>query len=149
MSANFIQRPIEESVWHPQIAGVDFSERLHNLLKKTADQGIQLFCMYVEVEDDEQGAGYIEQVTPENCRVVISDLDDDSDCIMLLDRRDNKWWRFTRYEHPDIFEDNARACAPWAVRIASLVPTETNYKAMLEQMGTDLEGDLFIPEGWE
>ncbi len=150
MPVNFSRRGIEDNTWHPEVCGVDFYERLMKTLGACAVQGIEAWTAWVEVDGDDNGPGYTEQVTPENCQVVISDLDDDSDSVMLLDRRDNLWFRFNRLNHPEIFNSVASTVAPWAQRFSSLIPTQAGYKSVLDQLEGDVEtgGDLTVPDDW-
>jgi hypothetical protein len=147
MSANFYRRPIEDNEWRPNIAGVDFTERVLKALGEAAMNGIDTWTAWVDVDDDSTGEGYTEQLTQENCQLAVSDVDDDSDCVMLLDRRDSLWFRFTRLQHPDIFDWVASTVAPWAMKFMSIVPLEQNYNAMLKQMVGDVDS-FEIPEDW-
>lgn len=150
MSVNFSRRGIEDNTWSPNVCGVDFTERLMKTLGACAVQGIEVWTAWVEILEDASGPGYTEQVTPENCQVVISDLDDDSDAVLLLDRRDGMWFRFNRLNHADIFNGVASTVAPWAQRFSSLIPTQAGYKSVLDQLGRDIgEGDLTLPDGWD
>lgn len=148
MSISFLKRPIEENTWKPEVCGISFSERLHARLGAAAAQGIGLWTCWVEV-DVEADDGYTEQVTPDNCQVQISDLDDDSDAILLLDRRDGLWFRFNRLNHPDIFDSTVGIVAPWAVRTSGFLPGVTAYKAVLDQLQGDVAETLFIPDEWQ
>lgn len=148
MSAQFERRSIEENTWKPEVLGVSFEERLMKMLGVCAVRGIEVWTVFVTVEDDDTGEGYTEQVTPENCQVIISDLDDDSDSILLRDRRDGMFFRFNRLNHPDIFDDIAATVAPWAQRFSSLIPSEQQYRSVLNQLEGDLGDELTVPDDW-
>lgn len=146
MAVSFHRRGIEDNVWQPEISDVDFTQRLHKYLGGIAT-GTEMWTAWAEVEDDDLGAGYVTQCTPENTKVIMSELDDDSDAVLFRDDRDGQWFRFFRAQHQHIFDYVAQTLMPWSVYQISLVPQEDVYSAMQRAMTCDL-GD-FIPDEWD
>ena len=150
MGATFSRQPIESNTWHPEVLGIDYTERMLKALGEAAAQGNDTWCTFVTIDDDDLGEGYTEQVTQDNCMIVSSDLDDDSDAILLLDKRDQKYFRFSRFNHQESFNDNARLVVPWAKRFGSMVPLDVNLKPVMDQLQGDIDTDrLTIPDDWQ
>lgn len=148
MSVSLVRRTIEENTWQPNLLGVNFTEIMAKRLGEAALQGVPLWTAWAVVETDSAGEGYEFQVTQDNCEVLISDFDDDSDTILLLDRRDSMYWRYNRLNHAAYFDNMVQIVAPWSKRTSSMVPTELAYKAVLEQLAGDVEQTDHIPDDW-
>ncbi len=147
MPAKFYRKSIEDNTWNPEVCAVDMRERMAAKIAKWAED-TELFTVWIEVEDDEVGEGYVEQVTQDNCRVFISELDDDSDTISYLDRRDGMWFSWMRATHGDSFDEIARAVIPWAVYSHSIAPQQQVYQKFLDFATMDMGDNFTIPDDW-
>lgn len=149
--ANFLRRPMEANAWRPIVAEVDFTEQMLKKIGELATQGeVWTAWVYLDaIEDADPPMPEVEfQITQENCRVISSDLDDDADAVLVLDPRDNLWFRYSRMStDPEVFEWCAITVMPWSVRISSMAPLEENYKPILKMMSRDVE-DFEIPDDW-
>lgn len=140
--AHFERREWEENTWHPEIAGVDFTERLYKFMGDVALDGTQIYTAWLVTEDQEI------QITPESSRAFISLVDDESDTITVLDPSDGLWFHFMRVTHSDNFQEVFDIVAPWAAVTTGVTPTEEVYAKYLEIVSQDTAGD-FLPDGWE
>jgi hypothetical protein len=140
--AHFEKREWSENTWHPEIAGVDFTERLHRFMGEVAMDGSEIYTAWLVTEDNEI------QITPETSRVFISLIDDDSDTITVLDPTDGLWFNFLRVNHAEYFDTIRQLVSPWATVTCSLTPQEEVYKRFLKTITSDTEGDIFIPDDW-
>lgn len=147
--ASFEKRSIEENTYYPEVCGVDFRERIKQKLAQAAATGAELWTAWFTVNDDETGPGFTQQLTQENCRVFMSDVDDEADTISVLDPRDGQWFTYTRFTHPENFMAMAQVVLPWSVRVGSMVPLTEPYSYVLKQMSNDIpDGVDGLPDGW-
>jgi hypothetical protein len=139
--AHFERRTWEENTWKPEIAGVDFSLRVAKFMGEVSMNGTNVYTAWF-VDDD-----YEAQITPDTTRVFLSLVDDDSDTINVLDRRDNLWFTFIRAQHPETFPTVLQLVVPWATTASSLTPMEDVYQRFINASIRDTAGDeLFIPD---
>lgn len=141
---HFEKRTWEENTWHPEVCGVDFTERLHRFMGKVALDGTELYTAWLVTEDGEI------QITPEGSRVFISLLDDDSDTITVLDPADGMWFNFMRATHgEEVFENVRRLITPWATVTASMTPQTEVFERFLKAVTKETQEDeLFLPDDW-
>lgn len=140
----FEKREWDENTWFPEIAGVDFTDRLHNFMGQVAVDGTELYTAWLVTDEVEI------QVTPESSRVYLSLLDDDSDTIQVLDPTDGLWFNFMRFNHEDVFNSVVDLITPWTTMIGGLTPTEEIYERFLRSVTKDTGVDsLYIPDDWE
>jgi hypothetical protein len=137
MPIQFEKRPIEENTWKPEVAGIDFTEKLMDCLAHSAAQGAEVWIAWVTVEADGLGEGYDEQVTPENTRTFMSQIDDDSDMVSYFDKRDGQWFTFYRFNHQEIFDSVVQTILPWSTNTVSIAPNEQIYERMIASMTND------------
>jgi hypothetical protein len=153
--ATFESRGLEHNTWNPEVCGVNFAKRLHKFLGEVAmpdedDEPVPMYTVWVVDDKLVNGQTLDEQITPDNSRIFLSLLDDDSDTITIYDRRDNLWFNFMRLAHPDVFDSICQGIAPWSVMTTALTPSEQVYKRFLDSVTEDTAQDeMFIPEGWE
>jgi hypothetical protein len=141
--AHFERREFEANTWNPNIACVDFTERLHRFMGEVAMDGSELYTAWF-IDDD-----YEEQITPETSRLHISLVDDESDTVLVLDRRDNLWFQFLRVAVPDLFDSVVELVRPWSTVVMSLTPSEEIYSRYLKLVSKDTSADeLHVPEDW-
>lgn len=149
MPASFQRRPIEANEWQPQACEINFSEKLASWLGKIAAADIEMWTAWVTIDDDQYGEGYTEQCSQENTKVALSELDDDSDAVLYKDRRDGRYFRYTRYNHPEVFDYLVETVLPWSIAYHSIAPIEENFKAHLDDITGDLaDEDLHVPDEW-
>ena len=147
--ASFEKRTLEENTWTPEVCGVDFTKRLYKMLGEMTMDEAEAYTVWVTVDDDSVGEGYTEQVTPDNSRLFLSVLDDDSDVFTLLDKRDGLWFNFMRLEHQEYFDTICETVAPWTTMTTRITPMDEAYKRYLEAVSKDMAGDeLVIPDDW-
>lgn len=149
MPASFHVRGIEENEWRPNVAGVDFTERMHRKMGEWALEA-EIYTIWVEFSDDDYGEGYEMQITPDNCRMFTSELDDDSDTVSIQDRRDSNWFVYLRsILGSEPFDQVANVIRPWARQSHGLTPQQDVYQKYLDQVTTELgDEDLHVPEDW-
>lgn len=140
--AHFERREWDENTWHPEIAGVDFTDRLHKFMGNVALDGTQIYTAWLITEENEI------QITPETSRAFISLLDDESDTITVRDPADGLWFHFMRVTHPDTFQEVLEMTMPWSAVTTGITPTEEVYGKYLEIVSRDTTGD-FIPDDWQ
>lgn len=140
--AHFEKRSWEDNTWHPEIGGVDFTERVSKFMGNVALDGTEIYTAWL-VTDDEQEI----QITPESSRIYVSFVDDESDTITILDPSDGLWFHFMRITHKDTYEDAFRIVAPWSAVTTSIAPLPEVYSKYLEIVSRDTSD--FIPDGWE
>jgi hypothetical protein len=141
--AHFEKREFDQNTWYPEIAGIDFTKRLHEFMGNVALDGTELYTAWF-IDDDHE-----EQITPETSRVFVSLIDDDSDTISVFDRRDGLWFQFMRHAHPESFQQVLTLVAPWSTVAQSLTPMPEIYQRFLDTVTKDTEtDDLHIPDDW-
>lgn len=141
--AHFEKREFDQNTWFPEVAGVGFSERLARYMGQVASDGTELYTAWFVDGDHE------EQVTPDVAKVFVSLTDDDSDVIMIYDRRDDMHFQFFRSSMPDAFPHVFQLIAPWSVVAHSLTPLPEVYQRFIDMTTKDTETDeLFVPDDW-
>lgn len=139
----FEKREWDENTWFPEVAGVDFTDRLQRFMGEVAMDGTELYTAWLVTDEVEI------QVTPESSRVYLSLLDDDSDTIQVLDPSDGLWFNFMRFNHQEVFDDVRKLITPWTTSITALTPSEDIYERFLKSVAKDTAVDnLFIPDDW-
>lgn len=142
--AHFEKKEWDQNVWKPEIAGVDFTERLHRFMGKVASDGTEIYTAWL-ITDDESEI----QITPDSARVFLSLIDDDSDTITVLDPSDGLWFQFMRQTHPESFQSVLQLVAPWAQTTTGLTPTPEVYGRFLKAVSSDTdEDDFHVPDDW-
>lgn len=139
----FEKREWSDNTWFPEIAGVDFTDRLHRFMGEVAMDWTELYTAWLVTDEVEI------QVTPESSRVYLSLLDDDSDTIQVLDPTDGLWFNFMRFNHMEVFDDVRKLITPWTTSITALTPSEDIYERFLKTITRDtVEESLHIPDDW-
>ena len=142
--AHFEKRGWDENTWNPEIAGVQFGDRLYKFMGNVALDGTEIYTAWL-ITDDEQEI----QITPESARVFLSLIDDDSDTVTVLDPSDGLWFNFMRQTHPDSFQSVLQLVAPWAQTTTGVTPTPEVYARFLKAVSSDTETDDFhVPDEW-
>ena len=141
--AHFEKREWDQNTWNPNIAGVGFGDRVHHFMGQVALDGTELYtAWFVDGEHEEQ-------VTPDTTRIFISLVDDDSDTILVFDRRDGLHFQFLRVNMPEQFPQIFQLIAPWSTVTQSLTPLPEVYQRFIDMTTRDTAVDeLYIPDSW-
>lgn len=145
MAVNFSKGDIELNKYQPERCGVDFTERLAKKMGEWATE-TEVYTVWVTFEADEFGEAITVQGTPDNMRTFISELDDDSDTVSVLDPRDGKWFVFNRGKHNEIFDTIVSTIAPWSTNCYGLLPQPDVFERFLEsalEIPDELPEDFF------
>jgi hypothetical protein len=142
--SHFEKREWDQNTWLPEVAGVDFTKRLYKFMGDVALDGTEIYTAWLVTDDQEI------QITPENGRVFVSLVDDESDTITVLDPSDGLWFHFMRLTHGEAFDQVLQLVTPWTQMTTGITPAPEVYERFLKAATKDSEtDDLFIPDGWE
>lgn len=139
----FERREWEDNTWQPEVAGVDFTHRLHKFMGDVALDGTEIYTAWL-VTDDEQEI----QITPDNSRAFVSLTDDESDTVTIQDPSDGLWFHFMRVTHREEFQDVLNLIMPWSMVTSGIIPPQEVYTKYLEVVSRDASDD-FIPDDWK
>lgn len=142
--AHFEKREWSDNTWYPEIAGVNFTQRLYKFMGDVALDGTEIYTAWLVIDDEVEI-----QITPETARAFVSLVDDDSDTITVLDPTDGLWFHFMRITHGDSFQQVFDLVAPWTALTTGITPTPEVYGKFLSTVSKDTEADdLHIPDDW-